>query len=308
MKISEIEDLSYEQLWVEFLRFSPSYKLMSELENYSPSPWQEFVKKMKLALPHNIKRNIYSKRKKDFSQLDLNRLDSHYDTLQFTHIQFDDIYKPFRKWFEYRGQYIFDSTVNKKSDEIYDLGTIDKEHRNLSKSINAMTNKFPNRLTLVVGIPMYLTHKKAMHQLSSYLKRNLIIKGNQKTTRKPLHGKRQRYQPLLVKLKLLMYKAMDPDIPMLDLGLKVNISKTNCTLYKNLTSLKRSLKPIEEDTLEHAERAIALAANRALINAQYIAERAAQDKFPDSRRTITLPIDWKAAKADLLKAWPGLKP
>ncbi len=88
---------------------------------------------------------------------------------------------------------------------------------------------------------------------------------------------------------------------MFDLGVRTNISPYNEIILANEKG------GFTAEDIAGAKRRIALAASRALTAAEFIAERAARDKFPDPRRTISLDFDWEMNRKNLLKAWPALK-
>ena len=98
-----------------------------------------------------------------------------------------------------------------------------------------------------------------------------------------------------------MYKCMYPDDSLLELGLKANISPSNEIIIQNKSGL------FKEADIAAAKRRIGLATSRALTTAEFIAERAARDQFPDPRTVMTPIFDWVKNKEYLLLAWPNLQ-
>lgn len=119
-----------------------------------------------------------------------------------------------------------------------------------------------SRLHIVLSIPMYMTHKDAVTQISALLKGNIFALKKQPRVRKQLHGKRHRIEPLMKKLKLMMYKCMYPDDSLLELGLRANISPSNEIIIQNKSGL------FKEADIAAAKRRIGLATSSALTTAE----------------------------------------
>jgi hypothetical protein len=300
--IADIEEMSYEQMRIEFMRFSRTYQLINDLQDHPVSYFQQYLKAMHSALPLNLRRNLYEKSTHKFSKNQLNTLESLFDSAEHAHSYYEDINMPYEKWWNIRGHLVFDSVSN--TSFIKDLGTFDRlngdqSSKNIGRSFKQLAKDGNSRFHILVSIPMNMTHKDAIDQITNLLRKNLLTRLNQNRVRKPLHGKRRRSKPLLFKLKLLMYKCMYPAATLVELGMKVNISPSKVKILAN--------KQSSEEDKGLARRSIALSTSRALLAAEYISERAARDKFPDSRPTPSLGIDWEASRMNLLKAWPNLK-
>jgi len=302
--ISEIDDLSFEQLRIEFMRMSPTYQFMMDMRDAPTSIAREFAKAIERNPSLNIRRNFYQKGVTKLKDIQIKQLESLFEGVAYAFEDYGDINKPYEQWWDERGHLIFDTPSNKAT--VRDIGTIDatdlnKSIANVSKSIKSLAKARDSRHHIVLSIPMYMTHKDAVAQVSDLLKGNLFSLKNQPRVRKQLHGIRHRDEPLLKKLKLLMYKCMYPNDTMFELGIKANISPYNEIILANEKG------GFTAEDIAAAKRRIALAASRALTAAEFIAERAARDKFPDPRRTISLDFDWGLNKKNLLKAWPNIK-
>jgi hypothetical protein len=257
---------------------------------------------MNAVLPLNARRGLYPAGTVKFQARQLAYLEGLYESAEFAYSSYEDINMPYDEWWEHRGHLIFDSATNQAV--VRDLGTIDVSNiaestKGVKAAIKKLTDDKSSRLHMLVTIPMFMSNKDATTQLERLLKTNLLAVSKQQRIRKQLHGKRHRDKPLLKKLKLLMYKAMYPDLTLIELGIKANISPNNDRILRS--------KEFTAEQKSDARRAIGLAASRALLMAEYIAERAARDQFPYSGRTPSLGIDWELSRNNLLKAWPNLK-
>jgi hypothetical protein len=302
--ISEIDDLSYEQLRIEFMRMSPTYQFMTYWADVPTYTGREFAKKIEKQPALNIKRGFYSKGTTKLSAVQIKQLESMFDEVISAYGDYGDINKPYLTWWDEQGHLIFDTPSNKAT--VRDLGTLDTSNLSstiagVSNSMKSLANARDSRLHIVLSVPMFMTHKDAVTQVSNLLKNNLLSLKNQPRVRKQLHGIRHRDKPLLKKLKLMMFKCFYPDETMLQLGIRANISPYNETIISNKTGLYTA------EDIASAKRRIGLSASRALTTAEFIAERAARDKFPDPRRTVSLDFDWELNRKNLLKAWPALK-
>ena len=300
--IADIDHMSFEQMRIEFMRFSPTYQLIHEWQGAPASVFQAYLKALQAAMPINVKRGIFSAGTGKFRERQLTTLESLYDDAEHTHLTYEDINMPYEQWWEHRGHLVFDSASNKAV--IRDLGTIDVQNieestKGMRAAVKQLASEKSSRLHMLITVPMFMSYKDASAQLDQLLKANLLARSNQTRARKQLYGKRHREEPLLKKLKLLMYRCMYPDATLIDIGIKVDISPTNGRILQS--------KNYSDEDKATARRVIGLSASRALLAAEYIAERAARDKFPDPRRTPSLGIDWKASRKNLLKAWPNLK-
>lgn len=300
--IADIEGLSFEQMRVEFMRFSPTYQLIHYWQDAATSILQVYIKSMQAVIPLNVRRGLYPAGCTKLQERHLTYLEGLYEAAEFAYFSYEDINMPYEKWWQLRGHLIFDSASNKAS--IRDLGTIDVS--NIEESTKGVRNVVKqlgkdksSRLHMLISIPMFMSYKDASEQVSDLLKTNLLGISTQPRIRKKLHGKRHHDKPLLKKLKMLMYRCMYPDASLIEIGIKANISPSNERIL-NSDQFSAEDKAV-------ARRVIGLSASRALLAAEYIAERAARDQFPYSGRTPSLGIDWKASKKNLLKAWPNLK-
>lgn len=300
--ISDIDQLTYEQLRVEFMRFSPTYQLIHGWHDAPTSVLHEYLKAMNGSISLNVRRGIYPARTKELQARQKRYLEGLHEEAELTYFSYEDINMPYEKWWDWRGHLIFDSVTNQAA--IRDLGTIDvssmeETSKEVKNAMKQLAKDRSSRLHMLISVPMYMSYKDATQQISKLLKSNLLDFSTQARTRKKLHGKRHHEKPLLKKLKLLMYKCMYPDANLIELGIKANISPSNERILQS--------DQFDDEKKAAARRAIGLSASRALLAAEYIAERAARDKFPDSRPTPSLGIDWKASRKNLLKAWPTLK-
>jgi hypothetical protein len=301
-RIADIEQLTFEQMRIEFMRFSPTYQFVISMQHVRMNNLPMYVEAQQTALPINVRRGLFDAETTKFGPRQVRGIERLYEDAAFAYLSYEDINMPYEQWWEHRGHLIFDSSSNKAV--IRDLGTIDvaniqESTKGVRSAVKQLAGDTSSRLHMLVTIPMFMPYKEATQQLSQLLKANLLGQSNQPRVRKQLHGKRHHGKPLLKKLKLLMYKCMYPEASLIELGIKVNISPSN---ERILQGEKFSL---EEKNL--ARRAIGLAASRALLAAEYIAERAGRDKFPDSRPTPSLGIDWEASRKNLCNAWPSLK-
>lgn len=300
--IADIEQLSFEQMRIEFMRFSPTYQLIHKWQDAPTSVLHEYLKAMQAVVALNVRRGWYPVGTTKFQTRHLAYLESLYEAAEFAYSSYEDINMPYDEWWERRGHLIFDSATNQAV--VRDLGTIDvsnieKSTKGVKTAIKKLADDKSSRLHMLVTIPMFMSYKDATSQLDLLLKTNLLGLSKQPRVRKKLHGKRHHDKPLLKKLKLLMYKAMHPDLTLIELGIKANISPGNDRILRS--------KEFSAEQKSDARRAIGLAASRALLMAEYIAERAARDQFPYSGRTPSLGIDWELSRKNLLKAWPKLK-
>jgi len=300
--ISDITDMTYEQMRIEFMRFSPTYQMLNQWGGAPINTSADYLKAMQAAWPTNKKRAVIELEWSELSQRQKKFLENNFEDAEFAYSQYGNIDMPYERWWKQQGHLIFDSPTNKAL--ITDLGTVDtnnldKTCKQVSANLVKLDDSVGSRFQLVLGVPMYSTHKEAMSQISKFLKDNLLAHADQPRLRKQLHGKRHRNQPLLKKLKLLMYKSMYPDESLIDIGIRANISPSNERILNNESFSS------EEKTV--ARRRIGLAASRALMAAEFIAERAARDQFPDPRRTHSLGFNWEYSRRSLLKAWPSLQ-
>ena len=312
--IADIEDLSYEQLRIEFMRMSPTYQFLNywygdvdqEMKDLYDG-WDlesSYLRSLDEAMHLHIRRGINYAGSAKLTYGQRKRLLNTYEDAYKSFEEYDDINKPYELWLHERGQYIFDTPAN--APLISDHGTVDTNYVNknipsITASLKKLENSLSSRLHIVLSVPMYMTHKDAVTQISAFLKGNLFAMKKQPRVRKQLHGKRHRIEPLIKKLKLMMYKCMYPDDSLLELGLRANISPSNEIIIQNKSGL------FKEADIAAAKRRIGLATSRALTTAEYIAERAARDQFPDPRTVMTPIFDWAKNKEYLFMAWPNLK-
>jgi hypothetical protein len=301
-RIDDVEQLTFEQMRIEFMRFSPTYQLIHDSQDAPTSVLQIYIEAMQAAMPINVRRGLFAAGAMKLQARQIRSLEGLYEDAEFAYLSYEDINMPYEKWWGRRGHLIFDSASNQAV--IRDLGTIDianieESTKGVRGAVKQLAGDTSSRLHMLVTIPMFMPYKEATQQLSRLLKANLLGQSSQHRVRKQLHGKRHHNQPLLKKLKLLMYKCMYPDASLIELGIKANISPSNERILQGGN--------FSDEDKAAARRSIGLAASRALLAAEYIAERAARDKFPDARPTPSLGIDWKASKKNLLKAWPNLK-
>ena len=301
--IADIEDLSYEQLRIEFMRMSPTYQLLNvwyvDLDQES-----SYVRAIEEAMPLHIRRGIFDKGTVKLTDGQRKLLHIAYEDACKSVEEYGDINSPYELWWHERGQYIFDTSEH--APLISDHGTVDRNDMKkslpkITASLKKLASSSSSKLHIVLSVPMYMTHKDAVTQISAFLKGNLFALKKQPRVRKQLHGKRHRIEPLIKKLKLMMYKCMYPDDSLLELGLRANISPSNEIIVQNKSGL------FKEADIAAAKRRIGLATSRALTTAEYIAERAAKDQFPDPRPLMTPMFDWVKNKEYLLLAWPNLK-
>lgn len=300
--IADIEQLTYEQMRIEFIRFSPTYQFVISMQNVPANHLGMYLEAQQAALPINLRRGLFSAGTTKFTQRQVGGIERLYEDAEFAYLSYEDINMPYEQWWKRRGHLIFDSSSNKAF--VRDLGTIDVTNieegiKGARSAVKQLASDTSSRLHMLVAIPMFMPYKEANQQLSKFLKANLLAQSNQPRVRKLLHGKRHNDKPLLKKLKLLMYKCMYPDASLIELGIKANISPSNERILQS--------EKFSTDEKTQARRAIGLSASRALLAAEYIAERAARDKFPDARPTPSLGMDWVASRKNLIKAWPNLK-
>lgn len=302
--IADIGDLSYEQLRIEFMRMSPTYQLIAKWYDAPTSVFDIYLKALEESLPLNIKRGLFEKGTKKFNAKQIAIFEKMFDKSYETYKQYGDINKPYPSWWKDRGHLIFDSASNHAT--VRDLGTIDgsnvrKTLPNVRANITALKEATDSRHHIILSVPMYMLHKDAMEQISQLLSNNLFSEKKQIRLRKPLQGLRKRHEPLLKKLKLLMYRCMYPDESMIELGFRSNISPRNEVIVAN------KHKSFTQEEVDAARRRIGLAASRAMTAAEAIAERASRDIFPHSKGALELPFDWELNRKNLLKAWPALR-
>ena len=302
--ISEIDDLSFEQLRIEFMRMSPSYQLINEWYDAPTSILAIYIKAIEKDLPFNIKRGVFPEGTKKLNPRQLSNIEMMFHKAYETYEQYGEINKPYALWWQERGHLIFDSTTNKAT--VKDLGTIDSSNvkatlTNVRNNIAALSKSTESRHHIILSVPMYMLQKDAMTQISQLLSNNTLTGPKQKKLRKPLRGKRHRYEPLLKKLKLLMYRCMYPNATMIEIGLKAHISPSNEIIIANTHNT------FTEEEVSAARRRVGLAASRAMTAAEAIAERASRDIFPQPQGALQLPFNWELNRKNLLKAWPALK-
>jgi hypothetical protein len=300
--IADIDHMSFEQLRIEFMRFSPTYQLVHEWQGAPTNVFQVYLKAMKAAMALNVRRGLFAAGATTFKVRESTYLESLFEAAKFAYLSYEDINMPYEQWWARRGHLVFDSALNKAV--VRDLGTIDASNietstKGVRAAVKQLATDKSSRLHMLISVPMYMSYRDATAQLDTLLKANLLSRSKQPRLRKQLHGKRHHETALLKKLKLLMYRCMYPDSTLADIGLKANISPTNALVLHG--------KQYTDEDKAMARRVIALSASRALLAAEYIAERAARDTFPDPRRTYSLGIDWKSSRKYLLKAWPNLK-
>ncbi len=301
--IADIGDLSYEQLRIEFMRMSPTYQLINVW--YTDFDQESsYVRAIEVAMPLHIRRGIFDKGTVKLTDGQRKLLHIAYEDACKTVEEYGDINLPYDQWWNECGQFIFDTPEH--APLISDHGTVDnndvkKNIPQITASLKKLAGSSSSMLHIVLSVPMYMTHKDAVTQISAFLKSNLFALKKQPRVRKQLHGKRHRIEPLIKKLKLMMYKCMYPDDSLLELGLKANISPSNEIIIQNKSGL------FKEADIAAAKRRIGLATSRALTTAEFIAERAARDQFPDPRTVMTPIFDWVKNKEYLLLAWPNLQ-
>lgn len=302
--IADIGNLSYEQLRIEFMRMSPTYQLITKWYDAPTSVFDVYLKALQESLPFNIKRGLFDIDTKKFNAKQIASFEKMFDKTYETFEQYGDINKPYSSWWKERGHLIFDSASNQAT--VRDLGTIDssevrKTLPNVRANLIALGKTTDSRHHIILSVPMYMLHKDAMEQISQLLSTNLFSGKKQIKLRKPVLGLRKRHEPLLKKLKLLMYRCMYPDESMIELGFRSNISPRNEVIVAN------KHKSFTQEEVDAARRRIGLAASRAMTAAEAIAERASRDIFPHPQVALQLPFDWELNRKNLLKAWPALK-
>ncbi len=185
--ISEIDGLSYEQLRIEFMRMSPTYQFMAKWSDAPTSIAREFSKAIEKNLTLSIKRGFFSKGTEKLKTIQLRQLESIFEGVEYAYEDYGDINKPYEQWWAERGHLIFDTPSNKPI--VRDLGTVNvgdfsRSIKRINESMKSLTKGMDSRLHIVLSVPMNLTHKDAIAQVSDLLKGNLFSLKNQPRVRK----------------------------------------------------------------------------------------------------------------------------
>ena len=132
--IADIEDLSYEQLRIEFMRMSPTYQLLNvwydDLDQES-----SYVRAMGEAMPLHIRRGMFYKGAVKLTDGQRKHLLNSYEDACKSFEEYGDINTPYELWWHERGQYIFDAPEN--APLISDHGTVDSN--DVKKNIPQIT-------------------------------------------------------------------------------------------------------------------------------------------------------------------------
>lgn len=237
---------------VEFLRLSPSYELARKYR------------------AKGLQNKAFEWMPADFDQV-LKTYDEFGDVANF---EFED-------WWEAIGIGIYGSQydrpkvweiIDAKNGELHNpLFTLAYEH--YFKEIRPHEGNLP---TLVLAIPLGLSKRYVMQQISSHIDRvGVEVQAKTKRSPRPFAAERIRGKPLIRAIHLLRLKAEIPEIELWRLGVLCDVSPKNSIGLDAMS---------QKNTTQTADQRIKMAVltSRALKNAKYVCENAARGKFPSN--------------------------
>lgn len=311
MKIDDINNLSLEQLQIEFMRLSPTYLLAQQIEIDGIKGEELINVTFKF-----FDNNYTALKRRQIAPANANRFDLEYlkhlrlelKEVRKVYGEYGDISMSYADWLNDGSQAarLFDA---KNTQQTALLSVFKKDPKRLQQHIRGITGEL-NRLeqdmhivpdSLFLQIPLYAPDSEIFNSIKRLLKEHrdpLVYK--QILTPAPLHGQRINSNALHKKLRFMLHKVFAPDEPMWKLALKAKLSKRYEGLEKSYKTHSRSFTEGDIDILN-------IIASRALANTQYICENAVRGTFPSTQKLITPNYDWMMLQKRVLKAWPDLE-
>lgn len=311
MKISDINNLSLEQLQIEFMRLSPTYELAQQIEA-DELKGEDLVD----ATFKFFDKNYTALKRRKIAPSNPNRFDLDYlkhlrlelKEVRKVYGEYGDISMPYADWLKggNKAARLFDA---KNTHQTALLGVFKKNVTKIRQRLPRFTDKFLDMEqdmyvvpdSLFLQIPLYAPDSEIFNSIKLLLKEHrdpLLYK--QILTPAPLHGQRINSNALHKKLRFMLHKVFAPDEPMWKLALKAKLSKRYEGLEKSYKTHSRSFTEGDIDILN-------IIASRALANTQYICENAVRGTFPSTQKLITPNYDWMMLQKRVLKAWPDLE-
>jgi hypothetical protein len=314
-KLSDFDTADMDQLRIELLRISPSFAFFDDLAGLKSKRISKKDRFLRLYLEAanatTPSRGFKSTRSQEAINANKNQLLETYDSISRTRKEYGCIHRPLIEWYEEVGRHLFDNWTNRPGLKFfgalnfeYDGNATNSEIRSkVVTYIDAATSDehWPPTLLMALrtDMPKPMARKHLMTVLDLYYDFLIQPSDTQYRKRKQLVGKRERPDSISRKLKVLICKAFQPDMPLWMIGLKAGLSYKHLEAFLDKTKTKSDLS-ISRTTL-------AALTNRAIRSGQYIAEHASVDSFPNDRAVLTPDYDWDLVKQRILLAHPHLQ-
>lgn len=262
----------YLMLMLEFLRISPSYELARKLRT------EGLTKEEKKLLPNDFE--LVLKTYDDFGDV--------------SSVRFDE-------WWLTKGLFIYGTEFAKPRTRLIANVVIDEEldqnfHRALDHHFEKIRPGEGKGPALILSVPLGINKRTVLAQISKLIDQSKVaIPVKAKKSARPLDAKRLRKDPLQIAIKVLWYKAWDPEIDLWRLGVLAEVSK------KHLDGLDPKAQKLTSKTTDQRIK-MGILTSRALKKSKQICEQAARGKFPNSS-PIDLPeFNWDAIYKTIVKA------
>lgn len=296
--LESFEEIGMDQLRVDFMRVSPSYACVERATGKSTSKFKLFCQQFD------------ERDSKAFGQDQVDALKVRLKAIEKATKEYGCINMPIFDWYMERGRNIFDNWANRRDVKLLGI-THYPEGRDLSdqvvlnetfefiKSI-ALSQEWPKTMLLAIpfDLPKKIARQHVLTLLDAYYDWVLKIDDIEYRQRKKLAAQRERPDALVRKLKVMFCKAFHPELPLWMIGLMANVSPSHDNRMKARGITKQEKIAMRPE--------IATLTSRAIRQGQYIAEYAAMDVFPESKK-ISIPIyDWHEVRERVLLAYPEL--
>jgi hypothetical protein len=289
---------SYVLLLYEYLRLSPSYEVARQIR-MDGLPLQEGRKRY-----IQMHEQEAGERSSKDRRLELN---DQFKSLLMTFDEFGDVSRdPFAQWWQQRGLAIYGAVhVQPRARLITQLaqGPVDDTAMCLAvKEFNAGPRAQEGQPeSLMVSIPLGLKRLTVLRQIARLVEQaDVPVPPRTQSSRREMSGLRFRPKPLLMGIRLLMYRALNPNWSLWQLGVMANVSPTHTPGLEIDDKKKGSTK--DQRIL------LTILTSRALRRAKMVAENAAHGLFPSSS-TRALPVyDFDDLYRRIRIARPNIRP
>lgn len=313
-KLSDFDTADMDQLRIELMRISPSFAFFDGLAGSHSKRASKIDRFFQLYLEAaNLPtqtRGFKSTRADEARTADKKSLAMTYESISKVRKEFGNIHRPLFDWYSEIGRHLFDNWTNRPGLKFFGAMNCNIPGNASNKEIQSNVMSYIDAVgsdknwppTLVMALrtdmPKAMARKHLLIVLNTYYDFLIRPADTLYRQRKQLEGKRERPDSISRKLKVLICKAFQPNMPLWMIGLKAGISYQHLKTFSDKTKSKSELSA--------ARISLAALTNRALRSAQYIAENASVDSFPVDTPVLTPHYDWDAVKQRILLAHPRL--
>lgn len=304
-----INEADIDQLRIEFMRISPSFSLASELANRQRSEKvvTGLISQLYTGNLDTAEQRGLTKRTEKLTKAQEADLLQRFQKITATREQYGDIFREYSDWYLDVGHSMFDHVYSRH--RVRSLGILKAPRikngdantfHHCTKFMKEVIESNEHPPIWMVGIPLGLPDREIIKQFRGSLEFTRLITRVEikKRIRKPFAAKRVWVKPIATKLKLLFCRAMYPEESLWRLGLRSNVSETYCSMLRDPKTQQRDIPNIR--------KYLAALTNRALRSAQYMAEHASYDRFPNQEKILTPYYDWEQIRENITRSYPKL--